>query len=202
MTITEERGETNPRNIPFVDQQTAAYTSVNFNINFMGKTNGETTLTFENCEFPENTCFNLDFTNYKRDANGKIEYEDVTLYCCYTGPGNDDITPYPTLEALQAANSEMTTEVGDRERGGYWIVRDRCPIMEDPTDFKGILVFKNCTIGGAAISLTGLISSGRFGPGTVAYNVKIDNTVYNADRNPEWDDIGHHNYVINLTPTE
>lgn len=207
VTIKEERGEINPDNIPFVDQQTANYTSVQFVIDFIGKTNGETTFTFENCDFPAKTSFNLAFSNFKREANGKIVYEDVTLYCCYTGPGNDDITPYPTLEALQAANSEMTTEVGDRERGGYWIVRDRRPIMEDPTnfDFTGILVFNNCTINGTEISTTNfpkLINSGRFGPGTIAYKVKINNTPYNVTRNPEWDDREHHNNSLTLTPTE
>lgn len=189
VTITEERGEINPDNIPFVDQQTANYTSVIFEINLIGKTNGETTFTFENCDFPANSKFDLTFTNYKRDANGKIEYEDVTLYCCYTGPGDNDITPYPTLDALKTANSDMITEVGDRERGGYWIVRDRRPIMEDPADFKGILVFKSCTINGAAVSPTNLIHSGKFGPGIIAYKVRIDNTVYNVNRGSSDDDI-------------
>lgn len=184
VTLTEERGETNPENIPFVDQQTAPFTSTEFNIKFDAKADGETTFTFENCEFPENSSFNLDFVNYKRDANGNIVYGDVTLYCCYWGEGEWDITDYPSLEALQAEHPEMTTEVGDRERGGYWTVVDSRPVMEDLTNFKGILVFKNCTIkGGAAISPGGLISSGRFGPGTVSYQVKIDNTTYNVTRN-------------------
>lgn len=116
VTLTEERGETNPENIPFVDQQTAPFTSTEFNIKFDAKADGETTFTFENCEFPENSSFNLDFVNYKRDANGNIVYGDVTLYCCYWGEGEWDITDYPSLEALQAEHPEMTTEVGDRER--------------------------------------------------------------------------------------
>ena len=183
MSLTEERGEINPENIPFVDQQTANFTSTEFIIKFDGKTDGETTFTFENCEFPNNSKFNLDFVNYKRDANGEIVYGDVTLYCCYWGEGEWDITDYPSLEELQAEHPEMTTEVGDRERGGYWTVVDSRPIMEDPTNFKGILVFKNCTIkGGAAISPNGLIPSAKFGPGTVAYQVKIDNTTYNVNR--------------------
>lgn len=207
VSITEKRGETNPWNIPFVDQQTADYSTISFNLKFQNKTEGETTFTFDKCDFPAKTNFNLDFDTYKRDANGNILYEDVTLYCCYFGEGEWDITDYRTLEALQAAFPEMTTEVGDRERGGYWIVRDRRPIMEDPTnfDFTGILVFNNCTINGTEISTTNfpkLINSGRFGPGTIAYKVKINNTSYNVTRNPGGDNPEHYNYAINLTAAE
>lgn len=207
VSITEKRGETNPWNIPYVDQQTADYSTISFNLKFQNKTEGETVFTFDKCDFPAKTNFNLDFDTYKRDANGNILYEDVTLYCCYFGEGEWDITDFPTLEALQARFPEMTTEVGDRERGGYWTVVDSRPIMEDPTNFnfKGILVFNNCTINGTDISTTNfpkLINSGRFGPGTVAYQVKIDNTTYNVTRNPEWDDAEHHNYSLTLTSTE
>lgn len=187
VTITEERGEINPANIPFVDQQTANYTEVRFCINYMGKTNGETTFTFDKCDFPANSKFDLTFTNFKRDANGNVEYEDVTLYCCYLGDGEWDIHDYPSLEELQTEHPDMTVEVGDRERGGYWIVTDRRPVEEAPTDFKGILVFKDCTINGAAVTSSNLIHSGKFGPGTVAYKVKIGNTVYNVNRGA-WDD--------------
>lgn len=207
LSITEKRGETNPWNIPFVDQQTADYSTISFNLKFQNKTEGETVFTFDKCDFPAKTNFNLDFDTYKRDANGNILYEDVTLYCCYFGEGEWDITDFPTLEALQARFPEMTTEVGDRERGGYWTVVDSRPIMEDPTNFnfKGILVFNNCTINGTDISTTNfpkLINSGRFGPGTIAYKVKINNTPYNVTRNPEWDDAEHHNNSLTLTPTE
>ena len=192
VSITEKRGETNPWNIPYVDQQTADYSTISFNLKFQNKTEGETVFTFDKCDFPAKTNFNLDFDTYKRDANGNILYEDVTLYCCYFGEGEWDITDFPTLEALQARFPEMTTEVGDRERGGYWTVVDSRPIMEDPTNFnfKGILVFNNCTINGTDISTTNfpkLINSGRFGPGTVAYQVKIGNTTYNVNRNNDND---------------
>lgn len=207
VSITEKRGEINPKNIPYVDQQTADYSTISFNLKFQNKTEGETVFTFDKCDFPAKTNFNLDFDTYKRDANGNIVYGDVTQYCCYFGDGERDIKDFPTLEALQAEFSEMTTEVGDRERGGYWIVRKSEPIMEDPAvfNFTGILVFNSCTINGTEISTTNfpnLISSGRFGPGTIAYKVKINNTTYNVTRNPERDDEEHHNYGLTLTLSE
>ena len=83
----------------------------------------------------------------------------------------------------------MTTEVGDRERGGYWTIIREEPIEEECENFTCTLIFKNCTINGSAISPSGLIHSGKFGPGNVAYKVKIDNPVYSVIRGAHDDDI-------------
>ena len=198
VTITEERGEINPWNIPFVDQQTDDYSKRLFAINFKGKTNGETTFTFDNCAFPASSGFNLSVTNYKRDADGKIVYGDVTKYCCFWGEGEWDIADYPTLEELQAEHPELTQEVGDRERGGYWKIVTQEPIIEEMEHFTGTLILNNCTIGGAEISSDGLINSASFEPftsGTVSYKVKINNTVYNVNRDT-------YDNNINLTVAE
>lgn len=185
VSITEKRGETNPWNIPFVDQQTAEYTSVQFDIDFIGKTNGESTFTFDNCAFPANSTFNLHFTNFKRDANGKIVYRDVTRYCCFYGEGEWDIADFPTLAELQERYPTMTSEVGDRERGGYWTVVMQEPIEEECENFTCTLIFKNCTINGTAVTSSNLINSAKFSTGA-AYKVKIDNTAYNVIRG-QWD---------------
>ena len=64
--------------------------------------------------------------------------------------------------------------------------------------FTGTLILNNCTIGGAEISSDGLINSASFEPftsGTVSYKVKINNTVYNVNRDT-------YDNNINLTVAE
>lgn len=180
VNIVEERPEVESVwNIPHVNQLTAEYTTKVLHITFKGKTNGETTFTFENCHFPASTQFNLTYSNYKRDANGKIEYRDVTKYCCFHGPNDWDVADYPTLEALQADHSDFTQEVGDRERGGYWTIVTQEPIELECEDFTGTLIFKNCTIGGNALNTESLLNGNMQGT-NVRYKVKIDDTTYNV----------------------
>lgn len=158
----------------------------NLIINFVDSETSSKTFTFENCNFENiNTQFVLQANKFK-DA--------VTHYMARWSvidpklPEWEQVYDYTDLQALLVEQGVPNKEVARGEPGGYWTdVRYNDKDIEglENSDLTFTLIFKNCTIGGEAITKdtkdkVKFPTGGLWAPGNIKFKVIINGNTYNT----------------------
>lgn len=156
----------------------------NLVINFVDSETSSKTFTFENCKFENSK------TQFVLQAN---KFKDAVIHYLALEEGIDPAAPdawmhvydYTDLQALLDEKGVPNKEVAGGEPGGYWT-----DVRYNDKDIKGLensdltftLNFKNCTIGGEAITKDKVKfpTWGLWAPGNIKFKVIIDGTAYNA----------------------
>lgn len=150
----------------------------NLVINFVDSETSSKTFTFDNCSFENgNTQFVLAAKKYK----AVIHYMARWLEIDPERPEWEQVYDYTDLQKL-LEKGVPNKKVGDREAGGYWTDEKLDEESLEGQDLTFTLNFKNCTIGGEAITKDKVKfpTWGLRAPGSIKFKVIIDGTTYNA----------------------
>jgi len=151
----------------------------NLVINFVDSETSSKTFTFENCKFENSkTQFVLAAKKYKAVIHYMALEEGID-------PAAPDAWMHVYDETDLSALLEKgvpNKEVGGGEAGGYWTDEKLDEESLDGQDLTFTLNFKNCTIGGEAITKDKVKfpTWGLWAPGNIKFKVIIDGTTYNA----------------------
>ncbi len=155
----------------------------NLVINFVDSETSSKKFTFENCNFVNSK------TQFILQAN---KFKDAVTHYMARWPEIDPERPeweqvydYTDLQALLDETGVPNKEVAGGEPGGYWTdVRYNDKDIEglENSDLTFTLNFKNCTIGGEAITKDNVKfpTWGLWAPEKIKFKVIIDGIAYNA----------------------
>ena len=151
----------------------------NLIVNFVDSETSSKTFTFENCKFENSkTQFALSAKKYK-----------AVIHYMALEEGIDPAAPDAWMHVYDETDLNALLEkgvpnkkVGGGEAGGYWTDEKLDEESLDGQDLTFTLNFKNCTIGGEAITKDNVKfpTWGLWAPGNIKFKVIIDGTTYNA----------------------
>ena len=155
----------------------------NLVINFVDSETSSKTFTFENCKFENSkTQFVLDAKKYKAVSHSMGFEEGIDPKA---PDAWEHVYDYTDLQKLLDEKGVPNKKVGDGEAGGYWTDEKLDKESLDGQDLTFTLIFKNCTIGGEAITKdtkdkVKFPTGGLWAPGNIKFKVIIDENTYNA----------------------
>lgn len=162
-----------------VDDVDGLYEGIaNLKINFVDSETSSKTFTFENCKFENSkTQFTLSAKKYK-----------AVIHYMALKEGIDPAAPDAWMHVYDETDLNKLLEkgvpnkkVGGGEAGGYWTDEKLDKESLDGQDLTFTLNFKNCTIGGEAITKDKVkFPTWSLAPGNIKFKVIIDGTTYNA----------------------
>ena len=152
----------------------------NLIVNFVDSETSSKTFTFENCKFENSkTQFALSAKKYK-----------AVIHYMALEEGIDPAAPDAWMHVYDETDLNALLEkgvpnkkVGGGEAGGYWTDERLDEDSLEGQDLTFTLNFKNCTIGGEAITKDNVKfpTWGLWAPGNIKFKVIIDGTAYIAE---------------------